>query len=100
MEGDKAKFGKSKKKNKMEVKHKILIVDNESDILDILEYNLKKEGYETYTAEDGIKALEIADKVVPDLIILDVMMPNMDGIGMMTANVYPQAHQPAQPPQA
>ncbi|MFT6441841.1 MAG: two-component system alkaline phosphatase synthesis response regulator PhoP [Salibacteraceae bacterium] len=77
---DKSIFEESKKNITMEVKHKILLVDDEPDILEILEYNLKKEGYETYTAEDGIKALEIADKVVPDLIILDVMMPRMDGM--------------------
>ena len=76
---DKSIFEESKKNITMEVKHKILLVDDEPDILEILEYNLKKEGYETYTAEDGIKALEIADKVVPDLIILDVMMPYKDG---------------------
>lgn len=78
---DKSKFEESKKKKKkMEPKHKILLVDDEPDILDILEYNLNKEGFETHTASDGVKALEVADKVVPDLILLDVMMPNMDGM--------------------
>ena len=59
---------------------KFYLVDDEPDILDVLEYNLKKEGFDTYTALDGIEALEIADKVVPDLILLDVMMPRMDGM--------------------
>lgn len=59
---------------------KILIVDDESDILDFLSYNLKKEGFEVFTAINGKKALEIASKVHPNLIILDIMMPEMDGI--------------------
>lgn len=81
MATDKANFGSKKKKKKMaEPKHKILLVDDEPDILDVLEYNLKKEGFETHTATDGVEALEIADKVVPDLILLDVMMPRMDGM--------------------
>ncbi len=80
MEADNAKFEKTKKKKKMEPKHKILLVDDEPDIIDVLEYNLKKEGFETYTAADGVEALKIANEVVPDLILLDVMMPNMDGM--------------------
>lgn len=59
---------------------KILLVDDESDVLDFLSYNLKKEGYEVYTASDGKSAIQIAKKVLPNLIILDVMMPEMDGI--------------------
>ncbi|MCB9185131.1 MAG: response regulator transcription factor [Flavobacteriales bacterium] len=58
----------------------ILIVDDEEDILEFLEYNLKKEEFEVYTASSGRKAIEIAQKVNPDLIILDVMMPDLDGI--------------------
>lgn len=58
----------------------ILIVDDEEDILEFLEYNLKKEGFDVYTASSGRKAIEIAQKVNPDLIILDVMMPDLDGI--------------------
>lgn len=58
----------------------ILIVDDEEDILEFLEYNLKKEDFEVYTASSGRKAIEIAQKVNPDLIILDVMMPDLDGI--------------------
>lgn len=58
----------------------ILIVDDEVDILEFLEYNLKKEEFDVYTASSGRKAIEIAQKVNPDLIILDVMMPDLDGI--------------------
>ena len=59
---------------------KILIVDDEKDILEFLSYNLRKEGFEILTANNGLEALEMATKEVPDLIILDVMMPEMDGI--------------------
>ena len=58
---------------------KILIVDDEQDILDLLEFNLKAEGYVTLTAPDGEKALELAAEHIPDLIILDVMLPGKDG---------------------
>lgn len=61
-------------------KHKILIVDDEPDILELIEYNLKKEGYQVYTASNGQEGVALAKKVLPDLIILDVMMPKMDGI--------------------
>jgi len=60
--------------------YKILLVDDEEDILEFLSYNLRKEGYEVITASDGIEALNIAKTTLPDLIILDVMMPKMDGI--------------------
>lgn len=60
--------------------YKILIVDDEPDILDIVGYNLKKEGYDVYTASSGMEAIEVAEKVEPHLIILDVMMPQMDGM--------------------
>ena len=59
---------------------RILLVDDDKDILEILQYNLKKEGYDISTAEDGVQALEVAKYFLPHLIILDVMMPNMDGI--------------------
>ena len=59
---------------------KILLVDDEADILEILEYNLKQEGYNVYTAENGVQAIQKAKEINPDLIILDVMMPEMDGI--------------------
>jgi two-component system, OmpR family, alkaline phosphatase synthesis response regulator PhoP len=61
-------------------KHKILIVDDEPDILELIEYNLKKEGYLVYTATNGQEGVAEAKKILPDLIILDVMMPKMDGI--------------------
>ena len=60
--------------------HKILLVDDEPDILEFLSYNLKKEGYNVFTANNGKEAVVTAKKENPDLIILDVMMPDMDGI--------------------
>ncbi len=64
----------------MNSKYKILLVDDEPDILEFLSYNLKKEGYNVYTAGNGKEALAIAKVENPHLIILDVMMPDMDGI--------------------
>jgi two-component system alkaline phosphatase synthesis response regulator PhoP len=61
-------------------KQKILIVDDEPDILELIEYNLKKEGYHVITATNGQQAVLEAKKHLPDLIILDIMMPKMDGI--------------------
>jgi two-component system, OmpR family, alkaline phosphatase synthesis response regulator PhoP len=58
----------------------ILLVDDEVDILEFVSYNLEKEGYKVYTAQNGLDALKIAEKKTPDLILLDVMMPEMDGI--------------------
>lgn len=58
----------------------ILLVDDEDDILEFLGYNLKKNGYQVYTAKNGEEGIQQALKVKPDLIILDVMMPKMDGI--------------------
>ncbi|MCK5781389.1 MAG: response regulator transcription factor [Flavobacteriales bacterium] len=58
----------------------ILLVDDEQDIIEIVGYNLKKEGYNIVTANNGIEGLEKAKKHLPQLIILDVMMPEMDGI--------------------
>ena len=59
---------------------KILLVDDEPDILEILSYNLSAEGYEIITASNGVQAVKKAKKHQPQLIILDVMMPEMDGI--------------------
>lgn len=59
---------------------KILIVDDEPDILDFLSYNLRREGFEVITAASGKEALETALKTRPNLIILDIMMPEMDGV--------------------
>jgi two-component system alkaline phosphatase synthesis response regulator PhoP len=64
----------------MSSKQKILIVDDEPDIRELIEYNLKKEGYLVYTASNGQEGINEAKRVHPDLIILDVMMPKMDGI--------------------
>ncbi len=59
---------------------KILIVDDESDILEFLTYNLTKEGYNIKTARSGKKALKILEEWIPELILLDLMMPEMDGM--------------------
>ena len=59
---------------------KILIVDDEPDILEFLHYNLKKEGYQVVTANDGRQAIGVAELEKPDLIILDIMMPELDGV--------------------
>jgi len=61
-------------------KPKILLVDDENDILELVGFNLEKEGYEVHTASDGRKGLDIARKIQPDLVLLDVMMPEMDGM--------------------
>lgn len=58
----------------------ILVVDDDLDILEILSYNLNNEGYKVHTAENGVEAVKKAKKKKPNLIILDVMMPEMDGI--------------------
>lgn len=60
--------------------YKILVVDDEDDILEFIQYNLKKEGYEVFLAHNGQEALQQAGKIKPDLILLDVMMPVLDGI--------------------
>ena len=59
---------------------RILIVDDEKDILEMLEYTLRKEGYEVFKASNGEKGLELAEAHKPEIIILDIMMPGMDGI--------------------
>ncbi len=59
---------------------KILIADDEPDILEIIQYNLQKEGYEVVTAKNGNEAIDLAKKFNPDLIILDIMMPGKNGI--------------------
>ena len=58
---------------------KILVVDDEQDIVDLISYNLRKEGYEVQTASNGTEAVEKAASFSPDLMVLDVMMPGMDG---------------------
>ncbi len=59
---------------------KVLVVDDEKDILELLQYNLEKEGFEVRTCQNGKKAIDIAMQFNPDLIILDIMMPNQDGV--------------------
>jgi two-component system alkaline phosphatase synthesis response regulator PhoP len=64
----------------MENKIKVLIVDDEPDILEFLHYNLSRNGFDTIQASNGKDAIKLADKEVPDLILLDIMMPGMDGV--------------------
>ena len=64
----------------MNIKKKILLVDDEIDILDFLSYNLLKSGYDVRTAINGEKGVEVARTFSPDLILLDMMMPEMDGV--------------------
>ena len=59
---------------------KILVVDDEPDIIEFISYNLKKEGYDVRSAGDGIEAIKVARDYHPDLILLDIMMPRMDGL--------------------
>jgi len=61
-------------------KSKILLVDDEPDILELLTYNLEKEGFEVHVASNGREGVQVARQVIPDLILLDVMMPDMDGM--------------------
>ena len=63
-----------------EEKSNILLVDDEPDILEFISYNLEKEGFTVYTATNGREALKLAEKTQPHLILLDLMMPEMDGI--------------------
>ena len=62
------------------IKKTILIVDDNEDILELLFYNLKSDGYHVEIAKDGVEAIEVAKKVLPELIIMDIMMPKMDGV--------------------
>jgi len=59
---------------------KVLVVDDEEPILELLKYNLEKQGYEVKTASEGQMAVDIAKKFHPDLVLLDIMMPKMDGV--------------------
>ncbi|MGB1348037.1 MAG: response regulator transcription factor [Flavobacteriales bacterium] len=61
-------------------KQRILLVDDEPDILEFIEYNLVNEGYDVHTAGNGRVGVEMAKKLLPDLVLLDVMMPEMDGM--------------------
>jgi two-component system alkaline phosphatase synthesis response regulator PhoP len=59
---------------------KVLVVDDDADIVELLAYNLNKEGYTVKTASTGLKAIEVTKTFIPDLILLDIMMPQLDGI--------------------
>ncbi len=61
-------------------KKKILLIDDEQDILEILSFNLEKEGFQVYTANNGVDGISKAKEVLPDMILIDVMMPGKDGI--------------------
>lgn len=61
-------------------KQTILVVDDEQDLLDLIEYNLKKEGFDVIKAEDGLEGISKAREQAPDLVLLDIMMPKMDGL--------------------
>ncbi len=61
-------------------KYKILLIDDEPDVLEFIGYNLKKQGYKIFTSDNGKDAITLAEEINPHLIILDVMMPEMDGI--------------------
>jgi two-component system response regulator VicR len=62
------------------VEKRILVVDDEKPIADILQFNLKKEGYEVFCAYDGVEALQKVEEIHPDLILLDIMLPQKDGM--------------------
>ena len=62
--------------------HKVLVVDDEADIVELLTYNLQLEGYEIFRAGNGLEALNQARKHLPDLILLDLMLPDMDGFSI------------------
>lgn len=59
---------------------RVMVVDDEKDVLEFLGYNLKKEGYQVFSAKNGVEAVELAKKIIPHLIIMDVMMPVKDGV--------------------
>lgn len=64
---------------------KLLLVDDEPDILELLRYNFEKEGFDVLLANNGDEALRVAEKEIPDVIILDIMMPGMDGVEVCVA---------------
>ncbi len=78
--------------NKKDIK--ILLVDDEPDILEIVGYNLRNEGYQIFTAENGQQAIKSAKKNIPHLILLDIMMPEMDGIEATRQILSHQPHKP------
>lgn len=61
-------------------KKKIVVIEDEPDILEVLTYNLKREGYEVFSASDGVRGLALIKREIPDLVLLDLMLPGMDGV--------------------
>ncbi|MBN1135227.1 MAG: response regulator transcription factor [Anaerolineae bacterium] len=72
-------MGKKKKKERAKPQDRILVVEDDLTLLETLEYNLSGEGYEVITAADGLTALEVAREEQPDLVVLDLMLPRLDG---------------------
>ena len=66
-------------------KKQIIVVEDEPDILDVLNYNLQREGFEVRTCENGADSLELIFRVMPDLILLDLMLPGMEGAAKIVA---------------
>jgi DNA-binding response OmpR family regulator len=62
----------------------VLVIEDETHIGIVVEYNLKRDGFEVYLAEDGTSGLELARKIIPDVILLDWMLPGMDGLEVLT----------------
>lgn len=71
---------KKQKKRQREERSRVLLVEDDLTLLEALEYNLAAEGYQILTAEDGLSALEVAREEKPDLVILDIMLPGLDGL--------------------
>ncbi|MBN2137465.1 MAG: response regulator [Sedimentisphaerales bacterium] len=70
---------------------KVLVIEDEEHIRTVIEYNLKQQGFEVYRAGDGVVGLELARRVLPDVILLDWMMPEMDGLEILTELKYDNA---------
>jgi two-component system alkaline phosphatase synthesis response regulator PhoP len=68
----------------MNTRWKVLVVEDEEHIRVVLEYNLRLEGFDVYLAEDGLKGLRLAREMKPDLILLDWMMPGMNGLAVLS----------------
>ena len=66
------------------IKKKVLIADDEENIISIIKVGLEIEGYEVYTAQDGEKAIELFNSVIPDIVILDIILPIMDGWNVLS----------------